>query len=61
MSKDKTSSNEDKVNLIKEVANKAIIDIGKIKKKRDDRIRKILKDIDNKHIEETLQDIKNLK
>ena len=61
MSKDKTSSNEDKVNLIKGVANKAIVDIGKIKKKRDNRIRKILKDIDNKHIKETLQDIKNLK
>lgn len=57
----KTTSNKDKVSAIKGMYNQALIDIDKIKEERDEKIRTILKDIDNKHIAKTLQDIKNLK
>lgn len=61
MAQKKTTSNKDKVRFINDIYNQAIIDIDKIKIERDEKIRTILKDIDNKHIAKTLQDIKNLK
>jgi hypothetical protein len=57
----KITSNKDKIGVIKGIYNQALIDIDKIKKERDKKIRTILKDIDNKHIAKTRQDIKNLK
>ncbi len=57
----KTTSNENKISVIKGIYNQALNDIDKIKKERDKKIRTVLKDIDNKHIAKTLQDIKNLK
>jgi hypothetical protein len=57
----KITPNKDKIGVIKSIYNQALIDIDKIKKERDKEIRTILKNIDNKHIVRTLQDIKSLK
>lgn len=57
----KINSNQNKIDLVSDIYNQALIDIDKIKKERDEKIRIVLKDIDNKQIAKTLQDIKNLK
>lgn len=57
----KINSNQNKIDLVSDIYNQALIDIDKIKKERDKKIRTILQDIDNKHIARVLQDIKNLK
>jgi inosine/xanthosine triphosphate pyrophosphatase family protein len=56
-----TSSNEDKINEIKAIYNRALIDIDKIKKERDEKIKNLMYKIDKKSVDSVLQDIKNLK
>lgn len=54
-------SNEDKIKLIKDVYKRAFSDVNKIKKNRDEEVKKILKNIDNRHINKILENIKNIK
>lgn len=54
-------SNEDKIKLIKDVYKRAFSDINKIKKNRDEEVKKILKNIDNRHVNKILENIKNIK
>lgn len=52
---------KDKIDLIKNIYKKALLDINKIKKNRDEGISKILKDVDSRHINKILENIKNIK
>ncbi|OQB94131.1 MAG: hypothetical protein BWX82_00102 [Parcubacteria group bacterium ADurb.Bin115] len=54
-------SDKNKVKLINNIYNKALSDINNIKKERDDKIIKLLKNIDDRHIDKILKDIKNTK
>ncbi|NCC70828.1 hypothetical protein EOM09_04550 [bacterium] len=61
MTQNKNISDKDKIELIKEIYNKALFDINKIEKNRDEKIKKLLKTIDSRHINKILKDIKNTK
>lgn len=50
---------KDKIDLIKNIYKKALLDINKIKKNRDEGISKILKDVDSRHINKILENINN--
>jgi hypothetical protein len=53
--------NSNKISLIRNICSQAIIDIDEIKKKRDKKIKELLKTIDAKHIAKAIKDIKNIK
>lgn len=61
MLKNKSIQEKDKIKLIKDIYNKALFDINKIGKERDEKIKKLLKTIDDRHINKILKDIKNTK
>lgn len=52
---------EHKIKLVKDIYNQALFDINNIKKERDEKIKKLLKNIDERHIGKILKDIKNIK
>ena len=60
MIKKQLNPNKNEINLIQNLYNQALNDIDVIKKRRDEKILNILKDIDNKHVAKVLQDIKNI-
>lgn len=61
MAQKKTTSNKADVSVIRGIYNQALIDIDRIKKERDKKIKQLLKKIDQKQIENVLKDIKNTK
>lgn len=60
MTKSKNVSMKDKIEKIKEIYSRAIIDINKIKKERDDKVKDLMQRIDKKNADKILKDIKNL-
>jgi len=61
MLQNKNISDKNKIKLVKDIYNKALFDIDKIEKERDAKIKKLLKTIDDRHINKILKDIKNTK
>ena len=54
----KIKSDKEKIELIKEIYKQTLADINKIKKDRDEKIREVLKNIDDRQIAKVLEDIK---
>jgi hypothetical protein len=59
MNKDFNISDQDKINLIRKIQNKALVDMEIIKKERDRKIKELMKEIDARHIEKALKAINN--
>lgn len=57
----KIISNKNKIKAIKNIYKQALIDIDKIKKNRDKKIKQLMEQIDQKQIKNILKDIKNEK
>lgn len=53
--------NKNKIKLIRDIYKRAFSDINKIKKNRNEEIKKILENIDNRHVNKILENIKNVK
>jgi hypothetical protein len=53
--------NLNRISQIKNICSQAIIDIDRIRKERDKKIKELLETIDAKHIAKALKDIKNIK
>jgi len=56
----KINYSKDKVSKIKSIYNQALVDIDKIRRDRDEKIKSLIHKIDKKSIDKILQDIKNV-
>jgi hypothetical protein len=54
----KVNSDKDKIDLIRSIYDQALVDINKIKEGRDEKIRGLIKKIDERQIAKILEDIK---